>query len=153
MSIKARLAELGLTLPTPAPAIAAYVPWTKSGHLVFISGQLPLKDGKISTTGRLGDNIGIEAAAEGARLSAINLLAQLQAACEGDLDRVTRCVRLGGFIAATPEFTDHAKVMNGASELVLSVLGEIGRHARTTIGVASLPLGAAVEVEGLFEIK
>lgn len=151
MSATERLAALGVTLPQPAAAIAAYVPCVRTGNLVFISGQLPLAEGKVSQTGLLGDGVSIEQGKEAARLCAINLLAQLQAAA-GSLENVRRVVRLGGFIAATPSFADHAKAMNGASELMEAVFGEAGRHARTTIGVASLPLGAAVEVEGLFEL-
>ena len=151
MSATERLKNLGIILPQPAAAIAAYVPFVRTSNLVFISGQLPLLDGKVSQTGLLGDSVSIERGKEAARICAINLLAQLQAAA-GSLDKVKRVVRLGGFIASTPEFTDHAKAMNGASELMEAVFGEAGRHARTTIGVASLPLGAAIEVEGLFEI-
>jgi len=153
MDIPALLEELGIVLPVPVPPVAAYVPFVQTGNLVTISGQLPMDKGTIACKGRLGDNISIEEAAQGTRLCAIHLLSQLNVACAGDLSRVVRCVRLGGFIAATAEFTDHAKVMNGASELIQSVFGEAGRHARSTIGVASLPLGAAVEVEGLFEIR
>ena len=151
MSATERLKALGVTLPQPAAAIAAYVPFVRTGNLVFISGQLPLADGKVSQTGLLGDAVSIDQGKEAARICAINLLAQLQAA-PGSLDKVKRVVRLGGFIASTPEFAEHAKAMNGASELMEAVFGDAGRHARTTIGVASLPLGAAVEVEGLFEL-
>jgi len=153
IDIAARLNELGISLPTPSAPVAAYLPFVQSGNLLVISGQLPIENGQIAYAGRLGESITIEEATKGTRLCAINLLAQLQVACGGDLSRVVRCVRLGGFIAATPDFTDHAKVMNGASELLQAVFGEAGRHARSTVGVASLPLGAAVEVEGLFEIK
>lgn len=151
MSAETRLNDLGITLPTPAAAIAAYVPFVISGKLLVISGQLPLLDGKVMATGLLGRDLTVDQAYPAARQCAINLLAQLKAAT-GSLEQVARVVRLGGFIAATPDFTEHAKVMNGASELMEKVFGEAGRHARTTIGVASLPLGAAVEVEGLFEL-
>lgn len=151
MSASDRLKLMGISLPQPAAAIAAYVPFVRSGRLVYVSGQLPLVDGKISQTGLLGREVSIEQGKDAARISAINLLAQVQAAA-GSLDKIHRVVRLGGFIAATPDFTEHPKVMNGASELMEAVFGEHGRHARTTIGVASLPLGAAVEVEGLFEL-
>lgn len=151
MSAAERLKALGITLPQPAVAIAAYVPFVRSGNLLVISGQLPMVDGKVSQTGLLGKDVTIEQGKEAARLCALNLLAQVQAAA-GSLDSVKRVVRLGGFIASTPEFTEHPKVMNGASELMEAVFGEAGRHARTTVGICALPLGAAVEVEGLFEL-
>lgn len=151
MSAAERLQALNITLPTPAAAIAAYVPFVRTGNLLFVSGQLPLLEGKVVQTGLLGSGVSIEQGKEAARISAINLLAQVQAAA-GSLDNVKRVVRLGGFIASTPDYTDHPKVMNGASELMEAVFGDIGRHARTTIGVSSLPLGACVEVEGLFEL-
>jgi len=126
--------------------------WLDAGEkLVVISGQVPVRDGKIAYTGKLGAGVSIEVGREAARLCFINLLAQLKAAA-GDLDNVTRVVRLGGFIAAPADFTQHAMVMNGASDLAVEVFGDIGRHARTTIGVPSLPGDAAVEVEGMFEI-
>ena len=150
--IDARLAELGITLPAAPAPIANYVPYAVSGHLVVISGQIPLRDGKIAHTGKVGAGVTPEQGAEAARLCMINLIAQLKAACGGDLDRVSRVVRLGGFIAAPPEFTAHPAVMNGASDLAVAVFGEAGRHARTTIGVPSLPGDATCEVEGMFEI-
>ncbi len=145
------LARLGIVLPAPAAAIAAYVPFVRSGNWLIISGQLPLLEGKLVASGHLGGTVSIEAGQQAARQSAINLLAQANMAL-GTLDKVVRVVRLGGFISCTADFIDHAKVMNGASEVMESVFGEVGRHARTTIGVPSLPLGAAVEVEGLFEV-
>lgn len=151
MAISVKLAQLGITLPTPAAAIAAYVPFVRTGNLLVISGQLPLLDGKVMCSGHLGESVNIEQGQAAARQCAINLLAQAQAAL-GTLDRVQRVVRLGGFISSIPSFTDHAKVMNGASEVMEAVFDKQGRHARTTIGVSSLPLGAAVEVEGLFEV-
>ena len=149
--IEAKLAALGITLPTPAAPIANYIPYNISGKLVVISGQVPVRDGKIAFTGKLGAGVSIEVGREAARLCFVNLLAQLKAAA-GDLDNVTRVVRLGGFIAAPADFTQHALVMNGASDLAVEVFGDVGRHARTTIGVPSLPGDAAVEVEGMFEI-
>jgi enamine deaminase RidA (YjgF/YER057c/UK114 family) len=149
--IDQRLAELGITLPTPAAPIANYVPFVVTGNLVVISGQIPLVDGKVAFTGKVSEDITPERAKEAARACFVNLLAQLKAAT-GDLDRVKRVVRLGGFIAAPSSFTGHAGVMNGASDLAVEVFGDAGRHARTTIGVPSLPADAAVEVEGLFEI-
>jgi enamine deaminase RidA (YjgF/YER057c/UK114 family) len=153
-AIETKLHELGLTLPQPAAPVANYVPFVRTGSLVVISGQLCLgPDGKLSPahTGKLGAEISPEAGQEAARLCALNLLAQLKAAI-GDLDKVVRCVRRGGFINAQPDFAAIAPVMNGASDLMVAVLGERGRHARSTIGVAELPLDAAVEVEGMFEV-
>lgn len=149
--IEARLAELGITLPTPMAPLANYVPYIITGSLAVISGQVPAADGKIAYTGKLGP-VSVEQAQAAARLCLVNVVAQLRAACGGDLDRVVRCVRLGGFIAAPADFTQHAVVMNGASDLCVSIFGDAGRHARTTIGVPSLPGDATVEVEGLFEI-
>lgn len=146
------LAGLGVILPVPARPVASYVSYNIAAGLVFISGQLPLVEGKVLHPGRVGDSVTLEQAQEAARASAVNILAQIRAAVEGDWNRVQRCVRLGGFIASPPDYVDHAKIMNGASDLIGAALGERGRHARTTIGVASLPLGAAVEVEALFEI-
>lgn len=149
--IAARLAELGITLPQPAAPIANYVPFAVTGNLVVVSGQIPLRDGAIAYKGKVGVDLSPEAAKEAAALCFVNLLAQVQAAA-GDLDRVRRVVRLGGFIAAPADFTQHAVAMNGASDLAVAVFGEAGRHARTTIGVPSLPGDAAVEVEGMFEL-
>jgi enamine deaminase RidA (YjgF/YER057c/UK114 family) len=154
MSIETRLAELGIVLPTPAAPIANYVPAVRSGSLLVVSGQLCLgPDGKLAAghTGKLGGTVSPEAGVEAARLCAINIFAQAKAAL-GSLDAITRCIRLGGFINVTPGFTAIAPVMNGASDLVVAVLGDRGRHARSTIGVAELPLGAAVEVEAMFEV-
>ena len=148
-----KLAELGITLPTPMPPIANYVPYTITGHLVVVSGQVPAVDGKIAVTGKVSWGVSTEAAKDAARLCFINVLVHLKAACGGDLDRVTRVVRLGGFVAAPSDFKDHALVMNGASDLAVAIFGEAGRHARSTIGVPSLPADAAVEVEGMFEIS
>jgi enamine deaminase RidA (YjgF/YER057c/UK114 family) len=150
--IEAKLAELGITLPVPMAPLANYVPAVVTGNLVFVSGQVPAVDGKIAATGKVGQDMDIEQGKAAARQCLINVLVHLKAACGGDLDRVRRVVRLGGFIAASPYFTDHAQVMNGASDLAVSVFGEAGRHARTTIGVPSLPIDAPVEVEGVFEI-
>jgi enamine deaminase RidA (YjgF/YER057c/UK114 family) len=154
MSIETRLAELGIVLPTPAAPIANYVPAVRSGTLLVVSGQLCLgPDGKLAAahTGRLGAGVAPEVAVEGARLCAINVLAQAKAAL-GSLEGITRCIRLGGFVNVAPGFTAIAPVMNGASDLIVAVLGDRGRHARSTIGVAELPLGAVVEVEAMFEV-
>jgi enamine deaminase RidA (YjgF/YER057c/UK114 family) len=150
--IDAKLAELGITLPAPVPPVANYVPFVVTGDLVVISGQLPVADGKLGWTGKVGAAVSAEEAKNAARQCFINLLVQWKAACGGDLDRVAQVVRLGGFIAAPPEFTQHAGVMNGASDLAVAVFGDAGRHARATIGVPSLPMDATVEVEGMFRI-
>lgn len=150
--IELKLAELGITLPSPMPPIANYVPYVVTGNLVVVSGQVPAIDGKIAITGKVGAGVSIDRGKEAARLCFINVLVHLKAAC-GDLDRVRRVVRLGGFIASPPDFSQHALVMNGASDLAVAVFGEAGRHARTTIGVPALPADAAVEVEGMFEIS
>ena len=152
MTIAARLAELGIDLPTPAKPVANYLPYVIAGDLVVISGQIPLKDGKVAFTGKLGDTVPVEVGVEAAELCFVNLLAQLREACGGDLNRVKQVVRLGGFIACTPDFTAHAAIMNGASDLSVAVFGDLGRHARSTVGVPSLPLDSAVEVEGMFRI-
>lgn len=149
--IEAKLAELGLALPRPMPPVATYVPFVTTGSLVVVSGQLPAADGQVAVTGKLGRWLPVEQGTRAARLCFVNVLAHLKVAC-GELDRVRRVVRLGGFIACSPEFTEHAVVMNGASDLAVALFGEAGRHARTTIGVPSLPLDAAVEVEAMFEI-
>lgn len=152
-TIEAKLAELGITLPTPAAPLANYIGFNLVGKLVVVSGQIPLVDGKIAVTGKVGAGVSIEQGQQAARLCFINLVAQVKAAAGGDLDRVKRVVRLGGVIASPPDFTGHAQVMNGASDLAVAIFGDKGRHARTTIGVPSLPGDAAVEVEGMFELE
>ena len=150
--IEARLRGLGIALPEPAAPLANYVPFTVGGGLVLVSGQVPVREGRIAYTGKLGAGVSVEDGQAAARLCLVNVLAQLRAACGGDLDRVRRALRLGGFIVAAPDFTEHARVMNGASDLEVEVFGDAARHARYTIGVPSLPGDAAVEVEGLFVI-
>lgn len=150
--IDERLARLGITLPELPPAVGAYVPYRIVGDLVFVSGQLPWVDGRIAHPGRVGVETGLEDAAAAARLCALALVAQVREACAGDLDRVAAVVRLGGFVASAPDFLDHARVINGASELMVEIFGETGRHARAAIGCASLPLNAPVEIEGLFQL-
>ncbi len=150
-TVDANLAKLGITLPQAPAPVANYIGFNLVGNLLVVSGQIPLVDGKISTTGKLGAGVSIEDGQAAARVCFINLVAQVKAAV-GDLDRVKRVVRLGGFIACGPDFTQHALVMNGASDMAVAVFGEAGRHARSTIGVPSLPGDAAVEVEGMFEI-
>jgi enamine deaminase RidA (YjgF/YER057c/UK114 family) len=152
-TIAAKLAELGIELPTPAAPVANYVGFVRTGRLLVVSGQLCLgQDGTLVAKGKLGAGVSTEDGQKAARACAINVLAQVQAAL-GDLEKVTRVVRLGGFINSDPGFVDGPKVMNGASDLMVSLFGDKGRHARTTVGVAVLPLDAAVEVEGLFEVK
>ncbi len=149
--IEQRLAELGIEIPdAPAPA-ANYVPYVISGHLIFVSGQVTLWDGELKYRGTVGDDLSLEDGYQAARLCAINLIAQARAACNGDLDKISRVVKLGGFVNATPDFTDHPKVINGASDLMVEVFGDAGRHARFAVGAGSLPLGIAVEVDGVFE--
>src|SRR6185295_12041213 len=150
--IEAKLVDLGIVLPTPAAPIANYVGFVRTGSLLVVSGQICLgADGKLVAKGKLGDTVSVEDGQKAARACAINLLAQVKVAI-GDLDKLVRVVRLGGFINSTPTFLDGPKVMNGASDLMVEAFGDKGRHARTTVGVASLPLDAAVEVEGLFEV-
>ncbi len=152
-SIEATLSQLGLALPPAAKPVANYVPYVITGNLVFISGQITAGPNGFEYIGKIGEDFDVETGKKAARLCVLNVLAQLKAACDGDLDRVTRCVRLGGFINAVPQFKDHASIVNGASDLIADVFGERGRHARTSIGVASLPFGVAVEIEALFEIR
>ena len=146
-----RLSELGITLPTPPVPVANYVPTVLAGSLLVCSGQVSAAPGGKTIKGKLGVDVTLEQGQEAARICAINLLAQAKAAL-GDLDRIRRCVRLGGFINATPTFAQLPMVMNGASDLMVEVLGDAGRHARTTVGVAELPSDASVEVEALFEV-
>jgi len=150
--IDTRLTELGLTLPPAQPPVATYVPYVITGNLVVISGQLPIHDGKLYWTGKLGLTIEVEEGKLAARQCFLNVLAHLKHACEGDLDRVARVVRLAGFVACASEFTQHPLVMNGASDLAVEIFGHAGRHARVTVGVPSLPSDSPVEIEGMFEI-
>lgn len=153
--IQSSLKQAGIVLPTPAAPVANYVGTVIAGNLLVISGQLCLgADGKLDEAhrGKLGNNVSLEAGQAAARLCAINLLAQASVALGGDLDRIRRCVRLGGFINANPTYGPIPQVMNGASDLMVQVLGDAGRHARSTVGVAQLPLDCAVEVEAMFEI-
>ena len=151
--IDKRLAELGIVLPKPAQPVATYVPWVKTGSLVYISGQGAVKDGKIEYTGKVGDTLSIEDAIASARLTAINVIAHLRDACGGDLDRVKRFVKLLGFVNCTPTFGDQPKVINGASDLMVEVFGDKGRHARSAVGAPSLPFNLSVEVEAIVEIE
>lgn len=150
--IESRLKELGIQLPAPNAPVANYVPYVVSGKLVFISGQVTIAPDGIKYVGKLGAEISLEDGKAAARLCAVNLLAQLKAACGGDLDRVTRCVKLGVFVNATADFTQHPEVGNGASDLIVAALGDAGKHSRAATGAGSLPRGVAVEVDGVFEI-
>jgi enamine deaminase RidA (YjgF/YER057c/UK114 family) len=148
-----RLSELGIELPQPAAPVAAYVPCVRTGDLLYVSGQVPLVGGQSQWTGRLGaDGLGVDEGAAAARVCAVNVLAALKAEL-GDLGRVRRVVKVTGFVASEPGFTDHPKVINGASELFGEVFGEAGRHARAAVGVAALPLGVPVEVEAIVEVE
>src|ERR1700726_4692245 len=152
-TVEKKLVDLGITLHTPAPAIANYVPFVRTANFMVVSGQLCFDaDGKLVAQGQLGAGVSIEDGQKAARACAINILCQIKAAL-GDLDKVVRVVRLGGFINAASGFPDGPKVMNGASDLMVTAFGDKGRHARTTVGVAALPLDAAVEVEGSFEVS
>ncbi len=150
--IDARLAELGLELPEAASPAANYVPYVVSGNLIFLSGQITMWNGELKYVGTIGGDLGLDDGYQAARICALNLLTQAKAACDGDLDRIRRVVKLGGFVNCTPDFTDQPKVINGASDLMVEVLGEAGRHARFAVGAPSLPLGIAVEVDGVFEV-
>ena len=150
--IEERLAALGVTLPeAPAPA-ANYVPYVVVGDMVYVSGQISMAGGEM-ITGKLGDGMSVEEGQAAARACAINLLAQVKAACGGDLDRLVRVVKLGAFVNCTPDFTDQPKVVNGASDFIGEALGEAGKHARAAVGSSSLPLGVAVEIDGVFQIR
>ena len=150
--VAARLAELGLTLPQAAPPVAAYVPAVEAGGLLHLSGQLPFLDGQL-VRGRLGEDVTLDQGAAAARACGLMIVAQVKAALGGSLDRVERIVRLGGFVCSTPDFTDQPKVANGASELMLALFGEAGRHARSAVGVPALPLGAAVEIDAVVALR
>lgn len=146
----ARLAELGITLPVPAAPVAAYVPTVEAGGFLYVSGQISFVDGSL-VKGRLGDDLTVEQGYEAARGCGLMLLAQAQAAL-GSLDRVARVVKLGAFVASTPDFTDQPKVANGASELMVAVFGDAGKHSRSAVSVPSLPLGCAVEIDAVFAL-
>ncbi len=152
-TVEARLAEIGVTLPEVAAPAANYVPWVFAGGLLWISGQIPLVGGKPSHVGKLGRDYSIEEGYACARICAVNILAAAKAALGGDLERVERVVKLVGFVNCTPEFTDQPKVINGASDLMATVFGDAGRHARSAVGAASLPLGVAVEVEAVLACR
>ena len=151
--IEARLAELGVTLPAAPTPAANYVPFVRTGNLVHISGQISRDAAGGLITGKLGADLTVEAGAAAAKTCALALLAQLKAACDGDLSRLVRAVKLVGFVNSTADFTDQPRVINGASDFLVAVLGDAGRHARSAVSAASLPLGVAVEIEAIFEVR
>jgi enamine deaminase RidA (YjgF/YER057c/UK114 family) len=151
--IDARLAELGITLPEVAPPVATYVPFRQVGNMVYTAGQGPAAADGMKFHGRLGEELTIEEGYLCARQVGLNLLAVLKLACGGDLDRVVQCVRLGGFVLSADGFTDQPKVINGASDLLVEVFGDAGRHARTAVGTNTLPFNLAVEIDAIFEIR
>jgi len=150
--IDKRLKELGIELPEAAAPAANYVPYVISGNLVFVAGQVTFWNGELKYKGKVGDDFTVEQGYEAARLCGLNIIAQVKAACGGDLDKVERCVRLGGFVNAAGDFHDHPKVVNGASDLMVEVFGDKGRHARAAVGAPALPLNVAVEVDAIFQI-
>jgi len=150
--IDARLKELGIALPEPPAPVASYVPYVVSGNLVFVSGQVTMSTEGLKYVGKVGADISLEDGKAAARLCAVNVIAQVKAACGGDLDRVKRCVKVGVFVNAVPDFTQHPEVANGASDLFQDVFGDAGKHSRAAVGAGSLPRGVAAEVEAVFEI-
>ena len=152
-TVESRLTELGLELPKPAAAAANYVPFVISGNTLFIAGQIPFLNGEKLHIGRVGDTLTLEQGQEAAKACALNILAQAKEAVGGDWSRIARCVKLGGFVNAGPDFDQHPAVINGASELIVVALGEIGRHARFAVGASNLPFGVAVEIDAIFEIR
>lgn len=151
--IEARLKELGIELPEAASPAANYIPYVVTGKMVFISGQITLLDGKIIHQGRIGDDLTVDDGYQAARLCGLNLLAQLKAAAGGDLDNVSRVVKLGGFVNSIPTFTDQPEVINGASDLMVEVFGDSGKHARFAVSAGALPRNVSVEVDGIFELN
>ena len=151
--IDSRLKTLGITLSKPAKPVASYVPFTISGNQVFISGQVPISDGALKYVGKLGVDFSVEVGQAAAQLCAINILSVLRLACDGDLDKVVRCLKVTVYVNATPDYDKQPEVANGASDLFVAVFGDAGRHARTSVGAGSLPRGVAVEVEAVFEVR
>lgn len=152
MNIAEKLQPLGFELPSAAAPAANYVPFVIAGKTVFISGQIPFLNGEAMNQGRIGDDLTVEDGVKAAKACALNILAQANAAVEGDWSKIKRLVKLGGFVNCTPDFTAHPQVINGASDLMVEVLGEAGRHARFAVGAPALPLGVAVEIEAIFEL-
>lgn len=150
-TVEARLKERGLEIPAPAASLANYVPAMQIGNILYVSGQLPVKNGKVMFEGAVGSDLGVEKARKAAELCLLNVLGQVKASI-GSFDKVVRCIRLGGFVSCGSGFREHANVLNGASDLLVYAFGDRGRHVRAAVGCSSLPLGAAVEVEAIFEI-
>ena len=150
--IEEKLKELGIELPEAAAPVANYVGFVQSGNQIFISGQLPMQEGELKFKGKLGKDFMIDQGAEAAKLCAINVLAQAKAACGGDLNKIKRVVKLGIFVAGDKGFTQHRVVANGASDLMVEVFGDVGKHSRAAVGVDSLPFGCAVEIDAIFEV-
>ena len=150
--IESRLQELGIELPEAAAPAANYIPYVVSGNLVFVAGQITLKNGKIEYTGKVGDDLSVDDGYQAARLCGLNLLAQAKAAAGGDLDKIKRVVKLGGFVTSGPDFSNQPEVINGASDLMVDVFGENGKHARFAVSAGSLPRNVAVEIDGIFEL-
>ena len=153
MQIETRLKELGFELPSAAPAAANYVPYKIAGSQIFVAGQIPFLNGQQMHIGRVGDNATLEQAQDAARACLLNILAQVNHAVNGDWDKVTQCVKLGGFVNCTPDFNNHPAVINGASDLLGDVLGAKGQHARFAVGAPSLPFGVMVEIDAIFELS
>ena len=151
--IEQRLKELSIELDEVSAPAGSYVPYVVTNNLVFISGQLPFINGELTIKGRVGENVTIDDAIKMSEACAKALLSQLKAACNGNLDRVKKVVKLGGFVASSPDFTDQPKVINGASDLIVNIFGDKGKHARFAVGVAALPLNVPVEIDGVFEIE
>lgn len=151
--IEEKLKSLNIVVPQPLAPVANYVGFVKSGNQVFVSGQLPIENGELKYVGKVGSKISIEDAQKAARICAINIIAQIKLACEGNLERVVRCVKLGVFVNGDADFIDHPVVANGASDLIADVFGDAGKHARAAVGSGSLPRGVSVEIDAIFEIK
>lgn len=153
MSIDSRLAELGIDIPTPVAPVANYVPFVVTGNLVSVSGQIPMQDGKLAFEGKVEDSVSIEDACAAARLCALNIISQLKAACDGDLNRVKRIVKLGAFVNCKDGFGGQPQIVNAASDLMVDVFGDKGRHSRSAVGTNALPLNVPVEIDALVEIE
>ncbi|WP_417452036.1 RidA family protein [Kordiimonas sp.] len=152
MSIEKRLANLGIDVPTPVAPVANYVPFVRSGNLVSVSGQIPMRDGALAFKGKVGDTVSIEEACEAATLCALNIIAQIKVACDGDLNKVVRIVKLGGFVNCVDGFGEQPKVINAASNLMVDVFGDKGKHSRSAVGTNALPMNVPVEIDALVEI-
>jgi enamine deaminase RidA (YjgF/YER057c/UK114 family) len=151
--VDARLRDLKIQLPKPTAPVANYLPYVVVGNLVFVSGQLPMGFNGIEFDGKVGADLSVEDGRKAARLCALNLVAQLREACSGDLDRVTHVVKLGGFVNCTETFSQQPQVINGASDLMVDIFGDMGKHSRSAVGVSNLPMNVAVEIDGIFEIR